>query len=141
MDEVLMETEWRFGVVGNIVPTHQDEHGKTLYGTKEFTGGTKVYIDGKNWYNYPRTQIVVIGLNRFKKYSIASVSPELIENVRFQLIRRMQVLNIIENEAALDGWHWWGKTSADKKEARYFVENWEAIKKEAAANSKISNTE
>ena len=38
---------WRFGVVGNIVKQHLDNEGIIRYGTKAFTGGTKVYIDGK----------------------------------------------------------------------------------------------
>ena len=129
-----MDTQWRFGVVGNIIREHQDENGKTLYGTKEFTGGTKVYIDGKNWANYPRTEIVVIGLNRFKKYRIASVSPLLIENVRFQLIRKNEVLDILSYEETMEGGHCWERTAADKKEAKEFAENWERIVAEAQAN-------
>ena len=124
--------------MGNILHTHLDDNGKTLYGTKEFVGGTKVYIDGKNWYNYPRTKIVVIGLNRFHRYEIASISPELIENVRFQLIRKKPVLDILSHEERDEGWYWWGKTSTDKKEAMEFVDNWERIVAEAEANATIS---
>ena len=36
---------WRFCVVGNIIAQHIDADGKLLYGSKAFSGGTKVYID------------------------------------------------------------------------------------------------
>lgn len=58
--------KWRFCVVGNIVQTHCDAEGKVYYGAKEFVGGTKVYLAGKNWFNYKSSTISVIGLNRFK---------------------------------------------------------------------------
>ncbi len=118
---------WRFCVVGNIVRSHKGSDGETYYGTKEFTGGTKVYIDGKNWFNFERTDIAVIGLNRFKKYAIESVDPQLIENVRFQVIHKPVVLQILDYEECIEGWSWWGRTAQDKREAKEFAENWEDL--------------
>ena len=133
-DKTIDSFEWRFGVVGNIVKTHLDEDGILRYGTIQFTGGTKVYIDGKNWSNLPRTEIVVIGLNRFKRFEIAAVPPELIENVRFQIIRNRTVLNILSGEEAVDGWHFWGRLSSDRREAKEFANNWEEIVSVAERN-------
>lgn len=116
--------DWRFGVVGNIVHTHVGTDGETYYGTKAFTGGTKVYIDGKNWANYERKDIVVIGLNRFKRYAIESIDPILIENVRFQVVHKPEVLMILDHEEAVEGWCWWKRTAQDKREAKEFAEKW-----------------
>ena len=87
----------------------------------------KVYIDGKNWFNFERTDIAVIGLNRFKKYAIESVDPQLIENVRFQVIHKPVVLQILDYEECIEGWSWWGRTAQDKREAKEFAENWEDL--------------
>lgn len=122
-----MENNWRFGVVGNIIHFHEPESGQVVSGTKEFSGGTKVYIDGKNWNNFPRTEVTVIGLNRFKKYQIASVNPEFIENVRFQLIRNTEVLEILSHIEATDGWIWYGRTAQDKRAAKKFADEWNTM--------------
>ena len=121
------DNNWRFCVVGNIVHEHLGDDGAIYYGTKEFVGGTKVYIDGKNWANYKRSKIVVIGLNRFRKYEIASVEPKLIENVRFQAIFKPTVLEILDYEEAMEGWSWWGRTAQDKRDAKEFVKNWDEL--------------
>lgn len=128
------ENRWRIGVVGNIVREHISADGTLWHGTRDFSGGTKVYIDGKNWYNYPRSEISVIGLARYKKYRVSSVDPALIENVRFQIIRKREVLNILDGEETLDGWYWWGRTADDKREAKKFVSNWESVVLESIAN-------
>ena len=126
---------WRFCVSGNIVRTHTGPDGITYYGTKAFSGGTKVYIDGRNWANYPRTEIVVIGRNRFKKFAIESVEPRLIENVRFQTVHNPVVLSILEHEEVFDGWYWWGRTAQDKREAKEFVHRWEELLEAAQKNA------
>lgn len=76
------DKNWRFCAVGNIIAQHLDQEGVVRYGTKAFTGGTKVYIydksDGLN-----EGKITVIGKNRFKKYAIESVEKQYIENVRY----------------------------------------------------------
>lgn len=121
--------EWRFSVVGNIVKTHTDNEGNTYYGTKAFKGGTKVYLDGK-YFPSDDTQISVIGLNRYGRYAIETIPVELIENVRFQVIYKMPVMEIMEYEEGIDGWKWWGRTANDKREAKEFVKNWYLRKEE-----------
>ena len=78
------EQNWRFCAVGNIVKSHLDEEGVQRYGTKAFTGGTKVYLGGKCLTSIvpELSEIGVIGLNRFGKYVVEHVPIQLIENVR-----------------------------------------------------------
>ena len=116
---------WRFGVVGNIVKQHLDNEGIIRYGTKAFTGGTKVYIDGKGW-SPDRDAVSVIGLNRFRRYAIESVPVSLIENVRTQRIYKPTVLEILDHEEAVEGWTWWKRTAADRKATEMFVNAWKS---------------
>ena len=115
--------EWRFGVVGNITKSHLDEDGQLRYGTKAFTPGTKVFLGGKYW-DSSRDVIGVIGQNRFGRMITEAVPVELIENVRTQIIRHPQVLDIIDYEESMEGWDWWQRTAADKKETQQFVNDW-----------------
>lgn len=114
------ESYWRFCVVGNIVKTHADEEGITRYGTKAFTGGTKVYMPGRRW-EEDWDGILAIGRNRFGRYALEDVPLELLENIRFQIVFKTPVLNIILGEEAVDGWDCWGRTAADKREAKAFA--------------------
>ncbi len=117
------DIKWRFCVSGNIVKSHFGEDGVTYYGTKEYTGGTKVYIDGKNWAEGMQN-INVIGLNKFKRFELARVDTKLIENVRFQTVHNPIVLRIIDYLACIEGWNWWERTAQDKREAKAFAQNW-----------------
>ena len=118
---------WRFCVTGNIVRKHKGGNGETYYSTREFSGGTKVYIDGNDWFYHDNPCLYVIGLNRHKRYVLASVEPFLIENVRFQIIHRRGVLRFIEHIEHLEGWDFWGKTALDKRGARVFADNWDKV--------------
>lgn len=121
------DKNWRFCVAGNIVPTHVGDDGVTYYGTKVFSGGTKVYIDGKNWDNFERTNVVVLGKNRFGRWEFDGVDPELIENVRFGTVHSPTVLSLLKGEEATEGWFWYGRTAEDKRHAKAFAENWEEL--------------
>lgn len=114
---------WRFGVAGNIVGRHTDTDGNVYYGTKAFTPGTKVYLDGKHW-SIEQNTISVIGRNRFGKKVVESIDVNLIENVRIQRIFDPKILTILDYLEAIDGWAWWGKNSYDRKEVNLFVKNW-----------------
>ena len=116
------QIEWRFGVVGNIVSEHTDENGNVYYGTKAFTPGTKVYINGKFW-DYKRTEISVIGRNRFGRVVLETVPINLIENIRTQRIYTPHVLEFIDYLRVMEGWEWWERTTADRKDAEFFVKN------------------
>lgn len=114
---------WRFCAVGNIKAKHTCENGKVLYGTKAFSGGTKVYIDDKTL-ELNGERVSVIGLNRFGRYTTESVPANLIENVRMQRIYKPVVLRIMDYLEVLDGWPWRGRTAEDRKAVKAAVEMW-----------------
>ena len=126
------EQNWRFCAVGNIVKSHPDEEGTLRYGTKAFTGGTKVYIGGKCLTSVIQEipEIGVIGLNRFGRYAVEYVPTQLIENVRCQAVLKPKVISIIDGLERLDGWQWWGRTAYDKRDVAAFCK---------AMNSKAVN--
>ncbi|MCH5180161.1 MAG: hypothetical protein J1F32_02985 [Erysipelotrichales bacterium] len=117
------KTEWKFGVAANIVHSHTDEDGNVYYGTKAFTPGTKVYLDGKFW-NSKSDDIFVIGRNRFGRFVHERVPVALLENVRTQRIYHPKVLKIMKHLEFLDGWEWWENTIEDKKDTKRFVKEW-----------------
>lgn len=121
--EKVEQKDWSFGVVGNIVKTHLSEDGSLRYGTPAFRGGARVYLDGKNWKD-SADWISVIGFSRGNHYQIAEVPISLIENVRCCRILAPAVLEIIHHVEVLDGWTWWGRTAADKRETEAFVSKW-----------------
>lgn len=118
-------SNWRFCVVGNIVKEHIDENGTVFYGTKAFSGGTKVYLDDRS-YLLEKGLVSVIGFNRFKRYAIEIVPVELIENVRAQRIYKPTVLKIMDSLESFEGWPWRKRTADDKRAVKAFVEKWES---------------
>lgn len=122
-DQSDKQVEWRFGVVANITHSHLDEGGELCYGTKAFTPGTKVYLGGKYW-DRANPQIGVIGMNRFGRIVVESVPVDLIEKVRTQRIYKPTVLKIMSYLEAMDGWEWWKRTAADRKDTEQFVKEW-----------------
>lgn len=122
-DRLDKQREWRFGVVGNIVHSHKDENGELRYGTKAFKPGTKVYLGGKYW-DDTNPNIGVIGLNRFGRTVEESVPVELVENVRTQRIYNPKVIAIMDHLEVMDGWEWWKRTAADRKDTERFVSVW-----------------
>lgn len=115
----------RICVVGNIAAQHIDADGKILYGSKVFSGGTKVYIDDLS-YSLERGSVSVIGQNRFGRYVVESVPGNLIENVRAQRVFKPVVLQIMDHLEGMDGWTWRGRTANDKKEVNAFVDMWKS---------------
>lgn len=114
---------WRFGVVANITEFHTDKDGTVYRGTKPFTAGTKVYLAGKDW-DATREDISVIGRNRFGRIVLEHIPVDCLENIRAQRIYKPVVLEIIAYLEDMEGWVWWTRTSADRKETKKFVENW-----------------
>jgi hypothetical protein len=45
----------------------------------------------------------------------------LIENIRTQRIYKPHVLEIIDYLRVMEGWEWWERTAADRKDAENFV--------------------
>lgn len=117
-------SNWAYCVVGNIVKSHVTEDGNILNGTVAYAGGTKVYLCGKYW-DVSDGKITTIGLNRFKKYRVNDVSPELIENVRWQRVYKHAVLEIMEYWEFCD--YWWKNKEEDKAAVSAFVSKWNEI--------------
>ena len=111
---------WRFCISGNIVNNHIDQDGLLRYGTKAFTGGTKVYLNGKSLEKGNKT-IEVIGRNRFGRFVADFIPIDYIENIRIQRVYKPVVLKIISYLEAVEGDQWWGYTPADRKESEQFV--------------------
>lgn len=122
---------WHYCVVGNIVKEHIDENGILRHGTSAFSGRTKVYLCGKNWdERLPqenKTEIAVLGLCRGKRYYVASVPIELIENVRLSRVYTPKILEIMSNFEFVDGW--WGNSKEDRDDAETFVKQWRKLYK------------
>lgn len=122
MDEPL---DWRFCVMGNIRRSHIGEDGCEHYGSKAFSGGTKVYLDGR--LRQPSDgSFSVIGRNRFGRYVVERVSLSLIENIRAGRVFQPQVLDLMWKLERLDGWVWWGRSSADRRDTERFVREWQS---------------
>ena len=111
---------WRFCAVGNITAQHMDKDGQVFYGTKAFSGGTKVYIYDRS-YLLNGESVSVIGLNRFGRYVIERVPIDLIENVRVQRIFKPTVLKIMDYLEVMEGWPWRGRTADDRKALHAFI--------------------
>jgi len=117
---------WRFCAVGNIKSQHTGKDGQTLYGSKAFTGGTKVYIDDKSRQANGET-VSVIGLNRFGRYAVERLPAELIENVRVQRVFKPTVLKIMTYLEDMEGCPWRGRTAEDRKALHAFTALWDRI--------------
>ena len=115
------DKRWRFCVAGNIVKTHVDEEGITRYGTKAFVGGTKVYLEGKYFYEGQK-RVLVIGHNRFGRYALEWIPLELIENIRVQQVFKPTVLKIMDWTEEIEQYGWYGRTGEDKRAAKDLVE-------------------
>ena len=114
---------WRICTVGNITAQHTDKNGQVFYGTKAFSGGTKVYIDDRSYLSNGES-VSVIGLNRFSRYAIEIVPVNLIENVRVQKVFKPTVLKMMDHLEAMEGWPWRGQSAEDRKALHAFVKTW-----------------
>ncbi|MBQ8150488.1 MAG: hypothetical protein IJ041_08210 [Clostridia bacterium] len=117
------DQNWRFCIVGNAVHQHTDANGQVLYGTKAFTGGTKLYINDRTW-EPNHGSAFVIGLNRFGHYAVEQIPVELIENLRIQRVFKPTVLEIMDYLEKADGWLWRGRTAEDRRALVAFVEDY-----------------
>ena len=123
MSEENKAVNWRFGVVANIAEYHLGDDGNVYRGTKPFTPGTKVYLAGRDW-NRDENNISVIGLNRHGRFALEIIPANCLENVRAQRVFKPAVLEIMHYLEILDGWRWWGITSADRKATKQFAIDW-----------------
>ena len=94
--KITNNNRWKYCTVGNIVKTRIDEDGVVRYGTKQYSGGTKVYLCGKYW-DETCNKIDVIGLTRFKRFKVEFIDTKLIENIRIQRTYKETILRIMND--------------------------------------------
>ncbi len=122
--KAIRENRFRFGfrwcLVGNIKETHEyGEQHEIKYGTKHFSGGTKVYIAPAQWGD-GFEKVVVIGKPRHGSKLIEIVMPsERIENFRLKKVYKPEVLDQME---ASDH-HWWDDSDKDREEIASLAES------------------
>ena len=107
----LINQEFRYCLVGNIVQETYDEKHNIRKGTKTFRPGTKVCVStsfcgdgGENRY--------VIGMSRHKKYIKIITAIKHIENFRFQKIYKPAILELMDKK---DCGTWYQNTNKDKE--------------------------
>lgn len=104
-------TQWRWGLVGNIVQTHEygEEH-KILVGSKQFGPGAKVYIAPAQWGD-GFENVCVIGKPRHRRGLIELVMPlRLIENLRLKRVFQPAALERMEKSQ----YRWWSDSEEDR---------------------------
>lgn len=115
---------WKYCVVGNIVKERIDENGVLRHGTAAFRGGTRVYLEGKN-YDCSREDITVLGVNRHRHLAYEYIPRDQIENIRFTRIYRPNIMEMMYEYEGRDGW--WNNTDEDGLDAKQFAANWPKI--------------
>lgn len=114
--------KWRYCAVGNIKRSHIAGDGTVKYGTPAFRGGSKVFLCGR-CHDGGDTTITAIGLGRkSRRYTVADVPVELIENVRLSRTFTPAVLEIMYNYEFRE--LWWGCTPEGKASCAAFVTSW-----------------
>lgn len=103
--------EWIWCLVGNIKPTHEyGENNEIRHGSKQFSGGTKVYCYPSHWGD-GYENIHVIGKPRKSRNLIMIViKRKLIENFRLKKVYDKRVIE----EMYCGGWSGWDNTDASR---------------------------
>ena len=109
----------KYCVVGTIVKERIDENGATKYGTASFPGGRKVYISRRVW-KRDGIQLVVLGRNRFNKYTHEIVPLSCVENIRATRTFKPHILELMKNTEEFPDM-WWLYKDEDKTGSEEFV--------------------
>ena len=99
MGDDRLDAEGLWSVVANIKREHPYGPGgnESKSGTRQFRGGTKVYIAG--CYAGACDGIVAIGLHRHsRKFIVCVVNVQHVENFRVQMIYHPKVIELITND-------------------------------------------
>ena len=120
MDKDENNYTWRWCLVGNIVEKHTygEEH-EIRYGSKLFSGGTKLYIAPAQWGD-GMEKVVVIGLSRYRRQFIEAVIPsKLIENFRLGKVYKPVLLKrMLESP-----YTWWDNSENDRDTIIPFIQS------------------
>ena len=105
--------QWCWCLVGNVVKEHEFGEDKEIrYGTKQFRGGTKVYLAPVQWGDGYEC-VIVIGMARnTHKYIEVIMRSKYIENFRMQRVYKPAIV-----KRMLDSEHrWWCDSEDDRKD-------------------------
>ena len=104
MEEEKKETEWVWALVGNVKEEREyGENHEIRNGTKQFRGGTKVYLSCGHWGD-GYEQVNVIGKHRHSWDYIQIIMPrKFIENFRMQKVYKPAVLKKMKSEKGWGG--------------------------------------
>ncbi|MBU5462701.1 hypothetical protein [Lachnoclostridium sp. MSJ-17] len=111
---------WRWCLVGNIIEKHPygEEH-EIRYGSKHFSGGTKVYIAPAQWCD-GMEKIVVLGLSRYSRNFVEVViSNKLVENFRLGKVYQPALLRRMLESSYI----WWDDSEKDKESIITYIES------------------
>jgi hypothetical protein len=98
-----VQVQPRWCVVGNVVAQRlHGEHGEQRPGSKQFTGGTRVYYRSAYW-GMGGESVTVLGLGRRpRRWITVTVRSNLIENWRAALIYTPRVLHELQADLPAD---------------------------------------
>lgn len=118
-------------VIANVKKEHPFGPGgtETKYGTKQFRGGTKVYIAGCN--AGTADSVLAIGLHRYsRKFISCIIHVNYVENFRVKLAYHPAVLNLINSDERC-----WIKTQEEAENMAAAFSRWQArLQRPAARN-------
>ena len=111
--------EWIWCLVGNIKQSHEyGENNEIRYGTKHFSGGTKVYCFPAYWGDGYENIHVIGKPRKSHKLILIVIKSELIENFRLKQIYDKRVIE----EMYCGGWGGWDNSEKSKNEINEMLE-------------------
>ena len=111
--------EWCWGLVGNIKQTREyGESHEIRKGTKNFSGGAKVFIAPVQWGDGGEN-VVVIGVPRYSKRNIEIIiRSKDIENYRLKKVYKPEIIKLMCSSEH----HWWNDTEQDRDRIIEYLE-------------------
>lgn len=118
------EVNSRWCLVGNIVTCHEyGEDQQIKYGTKQFSGGTKVYIAPAQWGD-GYEKVVVIGISRkVRHYIEVIINRRYIENYRLERVYKPSILQRMLEST----YRWWDDTEQGRDNIIETAEFWNMV--------------
>lgn len=113
------DLEWRWCLVGNIAETREyGENHEIKNGTKQFSGGTKVYVAPVQWGD-GYENVIVLGKPRGRKGGLIEmvIRRKYIENFRLKKVFDPGALRKINKSEHT----WWGNRDHDRDEIKEYV--------------------
>lgn len=98
----IQEPEWVWGLIGNILEEHEyGEAHEIRRGTKQFSGGTKVFLSCSHWGDGYENVNVIGKARKSRRYIQVVMRRKCITNFRMQKVYKPVVLEKMKSE---NGW-------------------------------------